>query len=278
MTDEHQPPPAWLMPPGVDPSLWRYTHTRRLAEDEDAYFAAHPLFATDRDAVTARFHPPGRLIDLGCGAGRMTIEMARRGFDTTAVELSRPMLEVVAAKAATAGLSVSCLQANLCRLQCIPDGTFDFALSLFSTLGMIRTPGARRAALAEAARILRPGGRLALHAHNIWINAHTWEGRRWLLAQRLASWRNQPHAGDRVMTYRGIPNMAVHLFHWPELRQLLTATGFTIDEVLPLNPVTAQPIPHPNWLPSLRAGGWLLFATRSLRTENEQPTTALVVP
>jgi ubiquinone/menaquinone biosynthesis C-methylase UbiE len=249
------------MPPGVDASLWRYTHTQRLADEEDAYFAAHPLFAMDREAVTARFQPPGRLIDLGCGAGRMTIEMARRGFDTTAVELSRPMLEVVAAKAAAESLPVTCLQANLCRLQCIPDGTFVFALSLFSTLGMIRTPQARRTALAEAARILRPGGRLALHAHNIWMNARTGEGRRWLLAQRLASWRGQPNAGDRVMTYRGIPGMAVHLFHWSELSRLLTSSGFTIDEILPLNAVTAQPIPQPGWLPSLRAGGWLVFAT-----------------
>ena len=40
-------PPAWRLPEGVDPPLWQYTHTPRLAAEEDAYFSDHPLFRTD---------------------------------------------------------------------------------------------------------------------------------------------------------------------------------------------------------------------------------------
>ena len=61
-------PPAWRLPQGVDAPLWEYTHTSRLAAEEDAYFANHPLFQADERALDERFIEPGRLVDLGCGA------------------------------------------------------------------------------------------------------------------------------------------------------------------------------------------------------------------
>ena len=149
-------PPAWRLPQGVDAPLWEYTHTSRLAAEEDAYFANHPLFQADERTVDERFVEPGRLIDLGCGAGRHSLRFARRGFSVTAVDLSRPMLEMVALKAAESGVELTTVQSNLCRLGCFPDQIFDYALSMFSTLGMIRGRESRRRALAEARRILRP--------------------------------------------------------------------------------------------------------------------------
>ena len=64
------------------------------------------------------------------------------------------------------------------------------------------------------------------------------------------------------MTYRGIHGMEVHLYRWSELKRELRQANFRIDETIPLDEVTAQPIPNPGFLPSLRAGGWLVFATR----------------
>ncbi len=43
---------------------------------------------------------------------------------------------------------------------------------------------------------------------------------------------------------------------------VLLAAGFIIDEVIPLDEVTARPIANPRRLPSLRAGGWFVFAHR----------------
>jgi hypothetical protein len=68
--------------------------------------------------------------------------------------------------------------------------------------------------------------------------------------------------GDRRMTYRGIPGMKVHLYRWGELKRELRAAGLQIDEVIPLDEVSAAPIPTP-WIGhSLRAGGWIVFAAR----------------
>jgi SAM-dependent methyltransferase len=258
----HRVPPAWRLPEGVNVPLWEYLHTPRLAFEEDAYFAGNPLFEADERALDVRFVTPGRLADLGCGAGRHSIRFARRGFEVVAVDLSRSMLETVRRKAADAGVEVLAIEANLCRLACLPDAAFDYALSMFSTLGMIRGRPARRKALREAFRVLRPGGRIALHVHNLWLNLRNPQGRKWLLGQfgRLLSFRTD--LGDRRMTYRGVPGMEVHLYRWGELKRELRRTGFRIDEVIPLHEISSQPISLPWLLQRFRAGGWIVFARR----------------
>ncbi len=72
----HRVPPAWQLPEGVDRPLWQYTHTPRLAAEEDAYFADNLMFRADAQALDERFVTPGRLVDLGCGVGRHAIRFA----------------------------------------------------------------------------------------------------------------------------------------------------------------------------------------------------------
>jgi SAM-dependent methyltransferase len=255
-------PPAWRLPDGVDAPLWEYTHTPRLAAEEDAYFADHPLFRADERVLDERFVEPGRLVDLGCGTGRHAIRFARRGFDVAAVDLSRAMLEMVAFKARQWDLPVTTVQSNICRLGCFPDQTFDYALSMFSTLGMIRGRHSRRRALADARRILRSGGRIALHAHNLWLNLRNPQGRIWLWSQAPRAFFDRANLGDRRMTYRGIVGMNVHLYRWGELKRELRGAGLRIEEVVPLDEVSAEAIALPWLAHEFRAGGWIVFAAR----------------
>ena len=255
-------PPLWRLPEGVNPALWQYTHSPRLAAEEDEFFRGHPLFAADARALDDRFVEPGPLVDLGAGTGRHALRFARRGFPVVAVEMSGAMLQVVGEKARAEGVNVAGVQANLCRLGCFPDATFAYAISMFSTLGMIRGSGSRRGALAEAFRILRPGGRLALHAHNIWLNLSDAQGRSWLVEQAIKALLGRPGVGDRRMLYRGIPEMEVHLYRWGELKRELRGAGFRVGEVVPIHAVTARTIAMPWLAHSIRAGGWIVFARR----------------
>ena len=118
------------------------------------------------------------------------------------------------------------LQANLCRLGCLPTGTFDYAVSMFSTLGMIRGRRRRRMALAEAFRHPPARRPAALHVHNLWLNLRNPQGRRWLARpDRPLALPCKTDLGDRRMTYRGIPRMEVHLYRWGELRRELRGAG-----------------------------------------------------
>src|SRR3954453_17508166 len=129
-------PPAWRLPEGVNASLWEYTQSPRLAVEEDDYFRDHPLFEADARALDDRFTRPRPLVDLGCGTGRNALRFARRGFPVVAIELSHPMLSHVLEKARASGVTEALLgiRANLCRLDALPDRSFAYALSLFSTL------------------------------------------------------------------------------------------------------------------------------------------------
>jgi SAM-dependent methyltransferase len=257
-----EPPPAWKLPEGVNAPLWEYTHSERIAGDEEWYFRDHPLLAADVGILDERIRIPGRLVDLGCGTGRLSLHFARRGFPVVAVDLARPMLRVVGERAAAGRLTISRIEANLCRLDCLPDQSFQYAISMFSTLGMIRGVAARRRALSESYRILQPNGLLCLHAHNLWLNLRHGQGRRWILAQAMKALARRPGVGDREMTYRGIPGMEVHLYRWRELASELNGAGFQIEGAAPINAVTARPIAAPWCLPNLRAGGWVVFARR----------------
>ena len=121
---------------------------------------------------------PGRWSTWAAARAGMPSGSPVAGFPVVAVDLSRAMLRAVGGQGRGEGLALLGVEANLCRLGCFPDATFDYALSMFSTLGMIRGATARSRALAEAFRILRPGGRLALHAHNLWLNLRDRQGRR----------------------------------------------------------------------------------------------------
>jgi SAM-dependent methyltransferase len=257
-----QRPPSWRLPEGVNTSLWEYTHSERLAESEDEYFRNHPLLAADVGMLDAEFQAPGSLVDLGSGSGRLSLHFARRGFEVVAVDLSRPMLRVLRRKAINQGLLIQAIEANLCDLRFLPESRFAYALSMFSTLGMIRGCNARRKALAETFRILRPGGRLALHAHNLWLNLGNPQGRRWLLSEVWRALHERHPLGDRRMTYRGIPGMEVYLYQWSRLRGDLLSAGFAIDRVVPIDTLRARPIRAAWFLPRLRAGGWVHFARK----------------
>lgn len=252
-----RPLPSWKFPEGVDRPLWDYAQSERIASEEDAYFTGHPLLAVDGPIVAERFRSPGRLIDLGSGAGRLSAFFAHRGFDVTAVDLSQSLLATTRSKGEAIGAS----RANLCRLP-FADASYDYAIAMFSTFGMIRGQQARVRAFIEAGRVLKPGGRLAFHVHNLWLNLRDPQGRRWLVADRLRRLAGRPGRGDRTMPYRGIPNMTVHLFSFREVRSLVRAAGLRIAEVVPLDEVSARPIAAPWWLRDLRCGGWIIFADK----------------
>ena len=110
----------------------------------------------------------------------------------------------------------------------------------------------------------RPGGLLALHVHNLWYNLTDPQGRRWLLGDRWRRLLRRPDAGDKVMaSYRGIPNLRLHLFTLGELRGLFRQAGFHLVERLPLSPDRSRPLQGAGRALPWRANGWLLMVQRT---------------
>jgi SAM-dependent methyltransferase len=251
-------PADWQLPPGVNRGLWDYVHDAGVARGYDAGLAGSPLFDADRRFVERHCPRPGRLIDLGCGTGRLLPPLARRGYWTLGVDLSAEMLAVARDKAA--GAPVHLLRANLTELDALRAETFDYATCLFSTLGMVTGPGMRERVVGHAWRLLRPGGVFVLHVHNLWFNAWDRGGRAWLLRDRL---RGGAAAGDRAMpAHQGLAGLTLHLFTRREALRLLAAAGFRVREVQALGLGPAGRLRWPFWFGWLRAYGYLLAAEK----------------
>jgi SAM-dependent methyltransferase len=253
------PSPAdWQLPPGVNRGLWDYLHDAELARNYDARLAGTPLLAIDVRFAEAHFPTPGRLIDLGCGTGRLLIPFARRGYWTLGVDLSAAMLRVAGAKAEAEKVAIHRVQANIVELDGLRDGSFDYATCLFSTLGMVIGASERRRVLEHVYRLLRPGGRFVLHIHNRWFNFWDPQGRRWLIRDLLTA-----GGGDRNMpVHQGIGGLSLHLFTRREVVRSLLEAGFRVMEVRPVSLRDDGRLPLPWWFGWLRAYGYLIAAER----------------
>jgi SAM-dependent methyltransferase len=114
--------------------------------------------------------PPGsRLLDVGCGVGRHTLELARRGYQMTGVDLSPGMLAQARQAADAEHLTVELIQADASKF--LPPGLFDGVYCLcegaFSLLSASDDPLAHdQAILGGIYRALKPGGRLLLSCLN----------------------------------------------------------------------------------------------------------------
>jgi ubiquinone/menaquinone biosynthesis C-methylase UbiE len=256
-------PPDWQLPLGVNRGLWDYLHDPAIASNYDSSLAGTALFNVDQQFVERHCPRPGRIIDLGCGTGRLLVAMTQRGWWTLGVDLSESMLAHAAEKARQAGVAVHLMQANLTQLDALAEKSFDRAACLFSTLGMIQGRAARRQMMAHVFRLLRPGGRFVLHVHNRWFSIWNAPGRRWLLANAWRAWRGQDEAGRRVMpVHQGVAGLALHLFTRRETVRLLQAAGFRMIEVKPISLRPDGRLPCAWWLGGLRAYGYLLAAER----------------
>jgi ubiquinone/menaquinone biosynthesis C-methylase UbiE len=257
------PPPDWQLPAGVSRGLWQYVHDDAIAQGYDANLGDSALVTVDCQFVQQHCRKPGRLIDLGCGTGRLAIAMARCGHWALGVDLSAPMLRVAGDKATAAGVHVERVQANLVELGGLDDASFDYAACLFSTLGMIAGAEQRRCVLAHVYRLLRPGGVLVLHVHNRWFNFWNPQGRAWLLRDIVRSLTGRAGAGDcRMPPHGDMPPLALHLFTRREALRLLRGAGFTIREIRPVSLTVDGKLRWPRWFGWLRAYGYLLAAEK----------------
>jgi SAM-dependent methyltransferase len=259
----HRRPADWQLPPGVNRGLWDYLHDADLARHYDASLAGSSLFTLDLPFVERHCQPPGRLLDLGCGTGRLLVYAAQRSYQPVGVDLSAEMLAVAAEKARQAGVEVSLIRASIVELEALADGWFDHAACLFSTLGMVNGAEARRRVVAQVHRLLRPGGRFVLHVHNRWFNLLDPAGRRWLLGDLWRSWVRGRPSGDRVMpVHQGIAGLTLHLFTRREAVRLLRDAGFRLVEVWPISLRADGVLRWPWWFGWARAYGYLIVAQK----------------
>jgi len=111
----------------------------------------------EADLVESLLREEGRtrVLDAGCGTGRVAIELARRGFSVVGVDADAPMLATARAKAP----EICWLQGDLAELADLPgvDDEFDLVL-LAGNVMIFLSPGTEGRVLDQLAARLAPNG------------------------------------------------------------------------------------------------------------------------
>jgi SAM-dependent methyltransferase len=111
-----------------------------------------------------RIRPGARVLDVGCGVGRHSVELARRGYLVVGIDLSDDMIELARDAAEAAGVAEHARFIQGDAASTSADGTFDAAICLCEGAFSLLDAGAdsdahHRGILSNIRRSLEPGNR-----------------------------------------------------------------------------------------------------------------------
>ena len=178
--------------------------------------------------------PPLRILDLPCGQGRHAIELARRGYDVTGVDLSSYLLDVAKVRAREAGFRVRWLLGDM--REAIAGEAFDLIVNLFTSFGYFAEEADDRLVVRAAASMLKPGGRFLLEVINGERIMATFQEREWFTVGQTAVMERRSLDADarRMVVERTVSTNngsevnvhALRLYGGPDLLKMLREEGF----------------------------------------------------
>lgn len=185
--------------------------------------------------VTVRRAPPppaGAILDVCTGTGDLALAyaaVAAPAVRVVASDFCRPMLDRGVDKAHKSGANVEWLEADAQSLP-FPDATFDLVTVAFGLRNIADTS----LGLAEMARVLAPGGRLAILEFSLPGNPLIRAGYLWYF-RRVLPFLGNLVARNRSDAYTYL-NKSVEEFPSGELlASLVRAAGFEQPEMIPLS-------------------------------------------
>jgi 2-polyprenyl-3-methyl-5-hydroxy-6-metoxy-1,4-benzoquinol methylase len=157
-----------------------------------------------------------RVLDIGCGSGVLSCRMARYGAAVIAADITEQGTKLARRNAELQGLSVEVVRTDAESLS-LADASVDFVLAW----GVLHHSRSTEAALAEVARVLRPGGHGLMMVYHRASLVYWLKGLYWLLG------RGRVFAGE---TFESVTNHYVdgyyhRHFNRSELAQALRGAG-----------------------------------------------------
>lgn len=137
-------------------------HDPNVARHYEHLASSHGLRERERTVIERYFDATdGRVLDVGCGAGRTTRALEQRGFDVVGIDISEEMVERATERFDDLDVRVG----DATDLE-FDDGSFEHVLFSWVGIDAIRPAWLRRRALFEIRRVLKPGGVFAFSSHN----------------------------------------------------------------------------------------------------------------
>lgn len=148
---------------------WEYFFDKHADEYMDNIFTKNTGAEVDFLEAEFKLKKGDSVLDVGCGTGRHSLELARRGYKVTGIDLSEKMLDEGRRAAEKENLDIEWIQANAVNFQL--DKSYDNAICLcegaFGLLNMGEDPMERDIKiLKNISNCLKPGGKFILTALN----------------------------------------------------------------------------------------------------------------
>lgn len=193
----------------------------------------------DRTIALLGVEPEATILDLCCGPGRHSLELARRGYHVTGVDRTAAYLEQARQQAEKEGLAIRFVQGDMRRF-CKPN-TFDGAMMMYTSFGYFEDPAENRQVLANIYRSLKDQGTLIMEMMGKEVLARIFRERDWnevddaiILQQRKVS-EDWSWMENRWIALRGQERYEVEVSHWiysaAELSGMLKECGFSSVDV-----------------------------------------------
>jgi D-alanine-D-alanine ligase len=226
----------------VQPNWWKFIFNSLYLKTDGDVVDDPQVTAKEVDAFTRilNLSPEDKILDLCCGQGPDSLELARRGFENVeGLDRSRYLIEKARAQCKKEGLSVKFREGDARKLPYQND-SFDVVMILGNSFGYFETPQDDIRVLKEVFRVLKPSGRLLIDVADGEYLKRRFQPRSWewidknhfVCRERSLSLDKQRLISREVITHvsKGViadQFYAERLYNRKSLEELLRMVGFS---------------------------------------------------
>ena len=226
----------------VQPNWWKFIFNSLYLKTDGDVVDDPQVTAKEVDAFTKilNLSPEDKILDLCCGQGPDSLELARRGFDNVeGLDRSRYLIEKARAQCKKEGLSVKFREGDARKLPYQND-SFDVVMILGNSFGYFETPQDDIRVLKEVFRVLKPSGKLLIDVADGEYLRRRFQPRSWewidknhfVCRERSLSLDKQRLISREVITHvsKGViadQFYAERLYNRKSLEELLRMVGFS---------------------------------------------------
>jgi SAM-dependent methyltransferase len=179
--------------------------------------------------------PGTSVLDLCCGVGRCSLELARNGFNVTGVDRTASYIAQAQKQAEQESLNVEFIQDDMRRF--FRPGSFDCVISMFTSWSYFEDPDEDKQVILNAYSSLKPGGKLVIQTHGKETLAKIFQQKSWdytddgsICLQEREARNNWSWIWNRWILLKGNERTEIEISHrlysGSEMVNLLTDCGF----------------------------------------------------
>jgi SAM-dependent methyltransferase len=190
----------------------------------------------DKVITLAELKPGASVLDLCCGVGRCSLELARRGFRVTGVDRTTSYLNKARNQAEQENLDVEFIEDDMRRF--IRPESFDCIISMYTSWSYFEDPGEDKQVILNAYSSLKSDGKLVIQTHGKETLARVFQVKGWDYMDDGVIWlqerevrNNWSWMWNRWILLKGNERMETEISHrlysGSEMITLLTNCGFS---------------------------------------------------